>query len=788
MALIFNGGDRRALVTDDTALNVLGAVSITAWLKTFSTSLNHCILSKERTTSRDMPYEFRTIAAGQQLDFIRAGNAQSWPGQTSSAAISANVWHHVAVTCSSGGATPTVKFYIDGALDNTLNPGTQPTVTTTTQPAYIGNRLGGLAANCALAHIGLYDKELNFNEVLATRALGRIESPDLILYCPLWGAAAEAPLVTGASQSVLVSGSTYIAAVAPYVLWLVASNATGQGRGILSSIADANTCLLWALKPATAGAVISLRGNGTVYTSASTASATFDKPAGTAATDILVAYISTNLGSGTTITPPAGWTAVGTASNSTFVKAALYWALGNVASTTFTFTAGTAVVAFIGGFINVHNTTPSDATAAAGTNSSNAVVAFNQITPASAGAMLTGLGAVRSLTGNPSFSLIWPQEADLSGARRLTNNSGATITGGPPYVRQYGSLALPLGLWAASSGGTSVTADFILTLEAQAGLVGDKTANAEYLVPLDADKAANLGWLLALQTDKDVLLEFLAGLFTDKTVTLESGLAAIKDAAGNVEWLVPLADDDEMPCEYGVALQTDKTISLEILGVPVVEKDFILTFEFLTGFVDDNVSAIEFLSPLVDDDVITFEFGIALTDDNAASLEFKAALFDDSAAGLEILNSLIKDGILPFAFGVAFAKDFIFNFEITGGTGVLRDYIPNLEWKVSVTQDRIPNLEFKTPLSQDGLPAFEWLAPLSKDSVVNFEFTANTVDNALGFVLEWLAQLAVDKIMLWENFPVGNPVGAEKINLYGGNARKAAYIDRPFIRTAGEEK
>src|SRR5512135_373850 len=109
--------------------------------------------------------------------------------------------------------------------------------------------------------------------------------------------------------------------------------------------------LLWAalLFPATAGATIfyvaSTSANG-----ASVSSLAINVPTGVAAYDVMVASISVSGGTGTTITPPAGWTLVSRVDSTTTLAQAVYYRVagaGEPASYTWTF--GAAVTKVAGG-------------------------------------------------------------------------------------------------------------------------------------------------------------------------------------------------------------------------------------------------------------------------------------------------------------------------------------------------------------------------------------------------------------------------------------------------------
>lgn len=222
MGRLFDSSTDAINFTDDTALNVLGAVSITAWVYLNAASVTHCVLCKNRTTSRDTPYEFRFFseASPQRLFFFRAGATSPWTNATSASGVAISGWHHVAVTCSGGSGSVAVKFYIDGVLNSTSNLTSQPAVTSTTNPAKVGNRQSGFACNNRLAHVALYSRVLGLNEILNDRAHGRFDCPELVLYVPLWyveGSPTNEPDLSGFRRIGALAGSPVVTTNPPYV-------------------------------------------------------------------------------------------------------------------------------------------------------------------------------------------------------------------------------------------------------------------------------------------------------------------------------------------------------------------------------------------------------------------------------------------------------------------------------------------------------------------------------------------------------------------------------------------
>jgi hypothetical protein len=187
---------------------------------------------------------------------------------------------------------------------------------------------------------------------------------------------------------------------------------------------------------------VTFRAAGTVVTTAAT-SITLTSPAGTVATDVLLAGIYGNYGTGA-ITPPTGWTLGKRTDDTTVQNMAVYWALGNAAFTAWTIPAPTdGAIGFTLGFIGVDNTTPMDATAVGQANASSATITAPTITTANANAMLVMFGGVLSAS---TFTLVF-------GALGQSGNFSA---GGNNDVAQIGAYAVQAA--AGASGAKTETA------------------------------------------------------------------------------------------------------------------------------------------------------------------------------------------------------------------------------------------------------------------------------------------------------------------------------------------
>jgi hypothetical protein len=160
---------------------------------------------------------------------------------------------------------------------------------------------------------------------------------------------------------------------------------------------------------------ILFRVTGTVVTGDSVSSLTPGAPAGTLATDIVLAYFIFGAGSGVTFTPPSGWTLAFRQNQTTSAGMAVYWGLGSASFTAWTISGLTAasIIAFTAGYTGVDNTTPLDvASAGQSTGGNGTVVTVPALTTVTNGAMFTGLFGYFDGTGGAGPT--WGSVATLS--------------------------------------------------------------------------------------------------------------------------------------------------------------------------------------------------------------------------------------------------------------------------------------------------------------------------------------------------------------------------------------
>jgi hypothetical protein len=105
-ALFFNGVNQYVRVANSSSLNIIGDITITAWVKGLNTTYENPIVAKHNG-SASWDYDF----------YIYKGAMWFWADGQSQVVVKASVtfldttkWHHVAVTRNNG----TVTFYLDG--------------------------------------------------------------------------------------------------------------------------------------------------------------------------------------------------------------------------------------------------------------------------------------------------------------------------------------------------------------------------------------------------------------------------------------------------------------------------------------------------------------------------------------------------------------------------------------------------------------------------------------------------------------------------------------------------
>tara|TARA_R110002012_G_scaffold283769_2_gene474297 strand:- start:965 stop:1843 length:879 start_codon:yes stop_codon:yes gene_type:complete len=127
----FDGSNDYFSVTQNSAINISGNITLSAWVNRTPTSGYNAIFTK-RQVGGSMNYQFTINNGNGQVGLGHSGG--SWVYNTTTT-LSTSTWYHVAVTVSSG----TAQFYIDGVAKDSF---TGISITATTQDLIIGATVG----------------------------------------------------------------------------------------------------------------------------------------------------------------------------------------------------------------------------------------------------------------------------------------------------------------------------------------------------------------------------------------------------------------------------------------------------------------------------------------------------------------------------------------------------------------------------------------------------------------------------------------------------------------------
>lgn len=130
-SLSFDGSNDFMSVTQDSAINISGDITLSAWVNRTSTSGYNAIFTK-RQVGGSMNYQLTIDNSNGQLGLGHSGG--SWVYNTTTT-LSTSTWYHVAVTVSSG----TAQFYVNGVAEDSF---TGVSITSTTQDLIIGATVG----------------------------------------------------------------------------------------------------------------------------------------------------------------------------------------------------------------------------------------------------------------------------------------------------------------------------------------------------------------------------------------------------------------------------------------------------------------------------------------------------------------------------------------------------------------------------------------------------------------------------------------------------------------------
>lgn len=113
-SLSLNGTSQYVEIPNSDSLNITGALTLEAWVKTSSTTGYQQIVSRYGYGASNGGYELLLYNGKVRLDIFHSGTSYTWvAGNT---VMSANVWHHVAAVFDGNEC----RVYLDGNLDGSM--------------------------------------------------------------------------------------------------------------------------------------------------------------------------------------------------------------------------------------------------------------------------------------------------------------------------------------------------------------------------------------------------------------------------------------------------------------------------------------------------------------------------------------------------------------------------------------------------------------------------------------------------------------------------------------------
>ncbi|MBW8001841.1 MAG: LamG domain-containing protein [Planctomycetes bacterium] len=161
-ALQFDGSNDWVQIPDDDTLDIVGQMTISAWIKCNDTGFTPIVAKQPGCSSDFYPGNYQLYIVLDKLKFAHETDSCSdYIAYESSSSVPENVWLHVAVTIVQGGD---VNFYINGA-----GAGSQPQSgvfgIVNDEPVRIG-RFGWSDFLGTIDDVQLYNKALNATEIL----------------------------------------------------------------------------------------------------------------------------------------------------------------------------------------------------------------------------------------------------------------------------------------------------------------------------------------------------------------------------------------------------------------------------------------------------------------------------------------------------------------------------------------------------------------------------------------------------------------------------------------------
>lgn len=195
------------------------------------------------------------------------------------------------------------------------------------------------------------------------------------------------------------------------------------------------------------GGTVGYRASSTGQNSGGSTTLTIPKPAGTVEGDLLVAQVAARGGTGVSVTAPAGWTLIDTATNGTNINQTLYWkTAGGSEPANYDFTLSNSQKT-AGGIIALTGADSTNPIGPVGEATGNShTITAPTVTAASDGSRLLvmmGMAGATAITPGPGLTQRWLIQTDsgTSANRALATGNDQTVDTGATGTRTINQVA-----------------------------------------------------------------------------------------------------------------------------------------------------------------------------------------------------------------------------------------------------------------------------------------------------------------------------------------------------------
>ncbi len=152
-SISLDGTNDYMTVTQDSAINISGDISFSAWVKQSAQSAYGAIFTK-RVVGGTMNYQFIMKNSTGAIGLGHSGGAWVYDSMS----LPTGSWYHVAATVDSG----TVQFYVNGVAKDS---GTGVTISGTTQDLICGATVGYNYFNGLIDEAAIFDSALSSSDI-----------------------------------------------------------------------------------------------------------------------------------------------------------------------------------------------------------------------------------------------------------------------------------------------------------------------------------------------------------------------------------------------------------------------------------------------------------------------------------------------------------------------------------------------------------------------------------------------------------------------------------------------